>query len=110
MRRVKFLPLSQISAKYIGTWIITEGFVETIYPIKEDRLKNYIIVDSSSPLQRGIYLSMDSTHRTYIISDGRRELTLIHAPLSLYQGQRIRMLCKVVKQGKGIALKFKKLV
>lgn len=96
MRRAKFIPLSQISEKDTGTWIITGGFVEVVYPIKGDRLKNYIIVDSSSPLQRAIYLSMDSTHRTCIISDGKREFALLNAPMALYQGQHIRMLCKVI--------------
>ncbi len=108
MKDILFIPLSQISEELMGRRIITEGIIEVVYPIKEDRLKYYIVVDSFSPEQRGIYLAMNSSHRIYRITDGRVSLVLTNAPMDLYQGKRIRFMAKVIKYRGRIALKFKK--
>ena len=109
MKKVELKKLGDISSKDIGKLIITEGTVEVVYPIKEDFLKYYIIVDSSSPLQRSIYLQMNTEHRRYVLRDTRSYITLLHAPLYFYEGQRIRIMAKVVKYRGSVALKFKKL-
>jgi|GEM_PF-6412044 hypothetical protein len=110
MKKALYLPLSHISEKLKGQLIITEGVVEAVYPIKEDRLKHYIVVDSFSPEQRGIYLAMDTTHRTYRVGNGKISFLLINAPLDLYEGKKIRFMAKVVKHRGSIALKFKRYV
>ena len=96
--------------KYIGEKIITEGIIEIIYPIKEDFLYHYIFLDFMSPVQRAIYMMMDTAKRRYIISHGNRSIYLLNAPLYLYQGQRIIIVAKVIKYRKSVALKFKKLL
>jgi len=73
-------------------------------------LKYYIVVDSFSPEQRGIYLAMNSSHRMYRITDGKISIVLLHAPLDLYEGKHIRFLAKVVKYRGHIALRFKKYI
>ncbi len=110
MKDIPFIPLSQISERLVGKRIITEGFIEVVYPIKEDRLKYYIVVDSFSPEQRGIYLAMDSSHRVYRITDGKVSIVITNAPMDLYEGKRIRFMAKVVRYRGHFALKFKKYV
>lgn len=102
--------IGEISEEDVGKIVIVEGIIESVYPIKEDRLKYYILVDSTRPLQRALYLQMNTTSRQYIIGDGYATMPLIHAPLSFYEGQKIRVMAKVVKYRKRIALKFKKII
>jgi len=107
MKRLFYIPLSNISDELIGKTIITEGFVEAVYPIKEDKLKYYIVVDSFSPEQRGIYLAMNTSHRTYRVGNGKISFILLNAPLDLYEGKRIRFKAKVIKHKGSLGLKFK---
>ncbi len=110
MRKVEVRRLRDISEEDLGKLLLVEATVEVVYPIKEDLLKHYILVDSSSPIQRAIYLEMNSTSRRYLIGDGYVSFPLINAPLSFYEGQRIRIIAKLVKRNNRLVLKFKKLV
>ena len=109
-RKIEFKSLKNINERDIGKVVITEGTVEAVYPIKEDRLKYYILVDSSSSLQRALYLEMNSSSRKYIVAEDNRALLLFNAPLGFYEGQRLRVMAKVSRIDSRLALKFKKLV
>ncbi len=109
-RKIEFKPLRDICERDFGKTIITEGTVEVVYPIKEDRLKHYILVDSSSPLQRALYLEMNTVKRKYVLADDERAILLFNAPLSFYEGQKLRIIAKVSKFDGRLALRFKKLV
>ena len=109
VKKLIYVPLNDID-EHIGETVITEGIIEVIYPIKEDFLHHYIFLDSMSPVQRSIYMMMDTEKRRYIISGGNRSVYLLNAPLYFYEGQRIRLIAKVIRYRKGAALKFKKLL
>ncbi len=109
MKKLKYVTLNDID-NHLGKTIITEGVIEVVYPIKEDIFYHYIFLDWMNSVQRSIYMMMDTGKRGYIISGGNRSIYLIGAPLYLYQGQRIRIVAKVIKYRKSIALKFKKLL
>ncbi len=110
MKKIARKSIREISEEDVGKKLLIEATVEVVYPIKEDFLKYYIIVDSSSPLQRALYLEMNTTSRRYIIGDGIASLPLFNAPLHFYEGQRIRIIAKVVRYKGGVALRFKKLL
>ncbi len=108
--KLRYVRLGNMNDDLIGKKIITEGKIEVVYPIKEDLFKNYIFVDSMSPVQRSIYMIMDSTTRKYRITDGNVSLYLFDAPPFLFEGQRIRLVAKVIKYHNSIALKCKKII
>ncbi len=110
MRKFEIKRLRDINEDDIGKIVLVEATVEVIYPIKEDQLKDYIIVDSYRTIQQALYLQMDTSKRVYRVGDGYASMILLNAPLSLYQGQKIRFLAKVVRKNKRVALKFRKIL
>ena len=109
MKKLIYVSLRNIN-EHIGKIIITEGTIEVVYPIKEDFLHHYIFLDSMSPVQRSIYMMMNTEKRRYILSNANRSVYLLNAPPYFYEGQRIRLIAKVIRYRKGVALKFKKLL
>ncbi len=109
MKKIVYVPLKDLE-NYVGKVVLTEGVIEVVYPIKEDFLHHYIFLDWMNPIQRSVYMMMNTQTRKYIVSSGEKSVYLLNAPMSFYEGQRIRVIAKVVRYRGGIALKFKKLL
>ncbi len=109
MKKIVYVPLDELE-NHIGKVVLTEGIIDVVYPIKEDFLYHYIFLDWMNPMQRSIYMVMNTQTRKYTISSGEKSVYLLNAPMSLYTGQRIRVIAKVVRYRRGIALRFKKLL
>ncbi len=95
-----------------GDKVIVEGYVDSVAPTKLDRISSYIFVDPNSPVQRALYLMMNSsTTYIFLTDDGRNYVKIVNVPLGVfYEGMRARILCKVVKKKNEIYLKYVKVL
>ena len=95
-----------------GDKIIVEGYVDSVAPTKLDRISSYIFVDPNSPMQRALYLMMNSSKTDiFLTDDGKNYVKIVNVPLGVfYEGMRARILCKVVKKKNEVYLKYIKVL
>lgn len=103
--------ISELERLENGQRVIIEGYVSYIAPTKLDRLLSYIILDADSPIQRAMYLLLDSQYTTaYISDDEEHTIKVVDVPLGiLYEGMRVRILGKLIKNRKTYVKFLKKL-
>lgn len=111
MKRFRHSPIkakiSELSKLKNGQRVIIEGYVSYVAPTRLERLCNYIIVDIDSPVQRALYLLLDSYSTTMYVVESGWSVKVVDVPLgTFYEGMKVIILGKVIKKNKEVYVKF----
>lgn len=100
--------VKEIPELFNGQKVIVEGYVDFVAPTKLDRISSYIFLDPNSPVQRSLYLMMNSsTTHIFLTDDGINYVKIVNVPLGVfYTGMKVKILGKVVKRKKEVYLKY----